>query len=506
MSASASRRTYAEPPVRTAELTLLAPFLLGFDLVAWFSDAPQWAVASTLLLQLALFAIGVRARPAGLLLSLFVASMFTFLTGRIVAVGILGYKAQSADDWGMHLNDPTLVARSLFMQQVFLLAALGGVAIATKRGSAGGLVSRTTRDVPLQYAGITGMLAGVALYMENRISVVSSVNQTSYLDYYSSQSSLVSTTGRIGESLMIVGYAFVLAAIPKFRVFVGASLVIVGAHGFDLLMGRRAPFVLTLLLVIFYSLLRSAIAERSDMAQHWPTIGKIGLGALLLAPLIELLNAINQTRGDGATATAGESGNPLLEFFYSQGVSANLLVYAQTDVLSIPHDKIYTFGPLIEFVQARLLPGFDSSVYDGQTAVRAVEGYNFADIVSFRIMPSIYLRGGGYGSSALAELFWDFGWAGLFLGGLAFGLMFAFGGRVLSLSPLLAAAALIMSRQLLYAPRAPYLDWLVGTLNVFNIAAFAFLGMLYKLLQEHGRTERNSAKHMPRLRAAHYVE
>lgn len=506
MSGLTPRRTLAEPLVRTAELTLLAPFLLGFDLIALFSNAPQWAVASTLLLQIALFAIGVRARPAGLLLSLFVVSMFTFLTGRIVAVGVLGYKAQSADDWGMHLNDPTLVVRSLLMQQLFLLAALGGVVVMTKRWSAVGVASRTTRDTPLQYAGMAGMFVGVALYMQNRISVVSSVNQTSYLDYYSSQSSLVSTTGRIGESLMIVGYAFVLAAIPKFRVFMGASLAIIGAHGFDLLMGRRAPFVLTLLLVIFYALLRSAIAEKSDMAQPWPTIGKIGLGALLMAPLVELLNAINQTRGGGETATAGESSNPFVEFFYSQGVSANLLVYAQTDVLSIPHNKIYTFGPLIEFVQARLLPGFDSSIYDGQTAVRAVEGYNFADIVSFRIMPSVYLRGGGYGSSALAELFWDFGWAGLFLGGLAFGLILAFGGRVLSLSPLLAAAALIMSRQLLYAPRAPYLDWLVGTLNVFNIAAFALLGMLYKLLQEHGRTERNRAKHTPRLRTAHNVE
>lgn len=461
-----------------------ACFVLMLDVVGLASSSPHVAMWATVGLQLTLVVYGYRARPSGLLLAFFVVSTFTFLTGRMFVVGVLGYKQRADDDWGLHLNDPSLVIQALLMQQLFLFLCWVGTSWIMRR-----TVGRNEqqRQLKANHSAISiGMLCvviGAGLYLFERIGVVSAVNQTSYLEYYAMRASLVSPVGRLGESLLVVGYAFTLAGLPRFRTFALASAVLLGAHGYDLLMGRRAPFVLSLLLVLFYSLLRSSMAHRAAQGGRWPRSGQLALAGIGLLPLLQLLNLVNQVRWQRPADANTSALSALPEFFYSQGVTANLLVYVQTDLLQIPANRIYTFGPLVEFVQSRLIPGFDSSLYDGQTADRALLGHNFADIASYRIMPSIYLNGGGYGSSGLAELYWDFGWLGIVLGALALGILFFHGARLLELSVPLAAIALIVSRQVLYVPRAPYLDWLVGSANVFNLLALATLWTGWKMLE-----------------------
>lgn len=472
---------------------IVTTFFIGMlDIIGWASSSPHVVMWATVALQATLVVYGYRTRPAGLLLTFFVMSTFTFLTGRMFVVGVLGYQAQHGDDWGLHLNDPSLVVRALVMQQVFLLGCWSGTSWFVRRSARRRTDERhLTPNSSAIAIGMVCVVVGVALYLVERVGVVAAVNQASYLEYYAMRASLVSPMGRLGESLLVVGYAFTLAGLPRFRTFALASAILLGAHGYDLLMGRRAPFVLSLLLVLFYSLLRSSMAERIPKGGPWPRAGQFVLAGLGLLPLLQLLNFVNRARWSGVPPAEQSSFSALPEFLYSQGVTANLLVYVQTDLLQIPTNRVYTFGPLVEFVQSRLLPGFDSSLYDGQTADRALLGHNFADIVSYRIMPSIYLNGGGYGSSGLAELYWDFGWIGIVLGAVALGVLFFHGGRLLELSVPLAAAALIVSRQVLYVPRAPYLDWLVGSANVFNLAAFAALWIGWKLLE--GRRARLEA-------------
>lgn len=444
----------------------------------------MWA---TIALEFCVFLYGIRNRPAGLLLSFFVIATFTFLTGRMFVVGVLGYKSAGDGDWGLHFNDPDIVVKVLIMQQVFVAFCWLGTYLQVRRKVH--LDDKTDLTVENRSAVSIGVLCvtvGAAIYLYERVGVVSAVNQASYLDYYAARASLVSPLARLSESLLVVGYGYTLAGRPRFQTFAFVSFLLLASHGYDLLMGRRAPFVLSLLLVLFYATLRTKSSpDKKD--QYWPRASHLAVSTFAFIPLISLLNYINFSRSDAGSTTSSPTASALTEFFYSQGVSANLLMYVQTDVLQIPQNKIYTFGPLIEFAQTRLVPGFDSSIYDGQTADRALLGYNFADIASYRIMPSIYLNGGGYGSSAVAELFWDFGWVGVALGGLALGAVFAFGGRILESSVPLAAIALIVSRQVLYAPRAPFLDWLVGSANVFNVLVFLFVLCWWKFSEQSNR-------------------
>lgn len=485
MNASVRKRVSEPAPTarwseHTAPIMLSLPFLACLDILALLFSEPSLAMLATVAIQGLLVVYGYQTRPLGLLFSFFVVSTFTFLTGRMLVVGVFGYKSLGEGDWGLHLSDPKLINGALLMQQVFLLFAWIGVLVTRKRVTHDFAGRRLVSNQAAITVGALSMVAGSALYLQNRVGVVSSVSQSSYLDYYSSRTSLVSTSGRIGESLLIVGFAFVLAGLPRFRHFVLASGLLVAVHGFDLLMGRRAPFVLSLLVVLFYAILRAALRDRIDGAGDWPRASKLAISSLLLLPMLEMLNLIGRVRFRSGKDDSGAL-SAIPEFLFSQGVSANLLTYVQTDLLQIPKDKFYSLGPAIEFAQVRLMPGFDSSLYDTQSPERALAGHNFADIVSYRIMPEAYVQGAGYGSSAVAELFWDFSWVGVAVGALVLGIVLAASGRLLELPVPLAATAVIISRQILYVPRAPFLDWLVGSLNVFNIAALLFVTIAWKL-------------------------
>lgn len=485
MSRNRRRRSQADDASRwaqhTAPVMVAAPFLACLDILSLLFDEPAFAMAATVALEGLLLVYGYRTRPLGLLFSFFVVSTFTFLTGRMLVVGVFGYKRLGEGDWGLHLADPGIINGALLMQQVFLLFAWIGVLIIRKRVARDFSTQRLVSNQAAITVGGMSMVAGAALYLQNRVGVVSSVSQSSYLDYYSSRTSLVSTSGRIGEALLIVGFAFVLAGLPRFRHFALASGLLVAVHGFDLLMGRRAPFVLSLLVVLFYAILRSALSDRVDGAGGWPRPGQLALSSLLLLPMLELLNLVGQVRFRSGQDEGSSMFSAIPEFLYSQGVSANLLSYVQTDLLQIPRDKFYSLGPAIEFFQVRLMPGFDSTLYDTQSPERALAGHNFADIVSYRIMPDAYVQGAGYGSSGVAELYWDFSWFGVAVGAVVLGMILAASGRLLELPIPLAATAVIISRQILYVPRAPYLDWLVGSLNVFNIGALVLVTIGWKL-------------------------
>lgn len=460
----------------TAIIWLATPFVGALTLIGFTFDAPLWTAISTVSLEVLLFIWGFRARPHGLLFSFFVVSTFTFLTGRIFVVGVLGYKSTWNSPWGLHLNEAATVNWTLAIQQCFLFVCWFAVQAFTSRHARldGGL-HRPSHDKIGVQIGIASMIVGFLAYVQNRIGVVGAIRSTSYQEYYLTQDTLVSPTGRIGDSLLLFGFAFVLASVPRFRMFVFASGIILLAHGLDLLMGRRVDFVLSLLLVVFYAFLRASLpASSNEQARNWPTVRKLFVASLLLIPLIPILNIINNVRF-AQSASSGEDTSPLLEFFYSQGVSANILAYLNDGRLALPADKFYSFGPLIEFVQTRLMPGFDSSLYESQSAERAMNGHQLADAFSYLIMPTLYEQGAGYGSSAIAELYIDFSWFGVIAGAAILGYLMSYGGQVLSLPAPIAAVVLVIAREMLFVPRAPFLQWLVGALNVYNILALLLI-------------------------------
>lgn len=449
------------------------------SLYAWFAVSPTAAVLSTVILQVLAAVWGYRARPFGLPLAFYSFTTFMFLTGRILVVGVLGYQRTSSQPWGLHEPTPEVAVQVLMLVQtftaaIFLTSLVLAISLRGRGRAHRGSVLQTRPTATAVALG--AMIVGAPLYLQNRLSFLGSVSSAGLGEFYLAQDDLLTPTGRLGGALLMVGFAFLLASLPRWSTFLCGTLVIVLCHGLNLVIGRRADFVLTLVLVVFYIVLRANIkvVDGRGRPVQWPGDHILALGSVAALPLMLLLDYIGRTRNlAGSTSDADDS--PILGFFYDQGVTANILGFLVTDRFPLPQDKLYSFGPLIEFVQTRLMPGFDSKLYQTQSAERALEGHQFADAISYYAMGKSYLMGQGYGSSAVAELFWDFGPVGVVLGGVVIALLLAYISRAAAF-PLVASAFLFLAfRDLLYTPRAPFLYWLVGSLNVYNLLVFVLL-------------------------------
>src|SRR5690606_29682182 len=112
-----------------------------------------------------------------------------------------------------------------------------------------------------------------------------------------------------------------------------------------------------------------------------------------------------------------------LEFFYGQGYTINIAIIAQQAADGLRDDAFYSFGPMIEFVQSRLLHPIthDYEYLFGSNAQRALEGHQLSHSLSYAWMGDHYVQGAGLGSSAPVELWIDFGFLGVILGGAVTG-------------------------------------------------------------------------------------
>src|SRR5690606_4837101 len=115
----------------------------------------------------------------------------------------------------------------------------------------------------------------------------------------------------------------------------------------------------------------------------------------------------------------------------------------------IPDGRFYSLGPVVEFVRYRVLglvTGETQLV--GNTAERALEGHLFSHTVSYLAIPDVYVRGSGYGSSFVAELYVDGGYPGVLLGSMVIGAVTVALTAMLGQGTVLRLLALLMVRQL----------------------------------------------------------
>lgn len=90
--------------------------------------------------------------------------------------------------------------------------------------------------------------------------------------------------------------------------------------------------------------------------------------------------------------------------------------------------------------------------------------------------PNLYLAGGGYGGSFIADLWADMGFFGIILGGLIYGICLAIIIKWCSLSFWKASVGLMMYSNIIYAPRSNYIDFIYYVFVSFTaIIVFAFI-------------------------------
>ncbi|MBT2615338.1 MULTISPECIES: O-antigen polysaccharide polymerase Wzy family protein [unclassified Bacillus (in: firmicutes)] len=422
-------------------------------------------------------------------------TFFIFLIGRMIVTEFFGYKSNLLGVFGLAFSDLEIVNVVIICLYLSLLAIYIGYVLIQKIDLS---FLKQKKELNPGYVNALRLFSLMFFFfsMVFRLIYVYQMQQAAVTEgYFESfanfRSSLPGVLETISRMYDVAFFAYLATMPSKKRSFFPVMLYIV--EGFlSALAGRRSIFMLNLLIVFIYYCVRSITTKKKDptnqvIKKERKWFGKFEwiLGIVALPVLLTFMTVIGKLRSSNWQSTEKISFlDSIYEFFYTQGISVNLIGYTQLYGNSLPEGKWYTFGPLFEFVDNRIIrPIAGMPELFGQTVERAIDGYLYAHALSYVIMPDLYLKGVGYGSSYLAELFKDFSFTGVFVGSIVYGaLIYVLFYMLKNSNYILIIFTLMMIRSLLFAPRGAYLSFIVSSFSMPKILAVIFIIIGAKLL------------------------
>ncbi|PEC10790.1 O-antigen polysaccharide polymerase Wzy family protein [Bacillus toyonensis] len=398
----------------------------------------------------------------------FNSTFFTFLVARLVVKPLFGYYDRYNNNYyGLDFDDEKVIWSifiSLFFSLLFLFL---GYALVKN--------NRAYKDKKLKFFGENN-IKNVALVSKSLFYVTyifnvlvlwdkaKFTNNVGYTELYASYtSSFPIWVTKLAEMCPTALFIYLGTLPTKKKSFIPLVLYVLSGC-LSLAVGQRNNFVLNILIVLVYLCLRNY----TDKKEKWFGKKEIIACVCALPIMILLLNAVSYLRMDTSVEHSFLDG--IIEFFYAQGVSVNLIGYAQTLTSQLPEGKIYTIGRLIDFINSNAITQLliDVPKYVPQSLDSALYGNNFAESVSYILSPNRYLNGWGYGSSYVAELYKDFSYFGIIIGNFVLGLILGLMNKLFRTGILGAWMCLSMTRLLLYAPRDTFTSFFVSTFSLIN--------------------------------------
>ncbi len=459
--------------------------------LALFTQAsPSWTLILLLWLNAVLFAAARLVERT--ILAAFLMSFFVLLLGREITIDFFRYETSQAPP-----------GQTEHLQLCLALSLLGIVAGAS---AVSALQARRRRPhMPSEETGhgyaaaarpggtvladpsIVRCLFWVTLAL-SLISVALRaryVLANGYLSYYTDFSDLEDASGSLYglrriEIMLPLMLTIYLGLFPPRRQVTAAATGWAAYLVLSLLTGQRGTFVGGVVIILAYWIVRS----RQDPPGAWRigTTGRI-VGAIAVPLMAAVLAAVESARGVGAVASDTDGRNPILQLLYGQGVSSTVVrnAYAYADF--IPRDW-YMGEFLHSGLLARLL-GYQ--VYHGNTVEHALHGGSFTHAFAYTLLGPQYLSGRGTGSSFIAELFYDYGYAGVLVGGAVYGALCVWACHLVKGRPLSNGLRLMIVPVVLWAPRGSATGFLSTWLTpsvVVALAAVSILSLAAALLRE----------------------
>ncbi|SUA57969.1 O-antigen polysaccharide polymerase Wzy family protein [Oligella urethralis] len=407
---------------------------------------------------------GIEKLKSRIIFLFFNITFFVFLISRLFVVEVFGYRELDRGLLGTNFTDADILFKVLSILFISLVCLwLGFLTLERLTGL------RTYGAKPnklLMKISFVFLVVCFILKLMFWFEAIIAARSMGYFAYFSNfKSSLPQIVVVLGKMFPVAFFLF-LASNPKSKYLIIPIFFYLFEGVFSIGTGTRSVFMLNTLIVIIYLISRSIIGKRSLLA--------IGV---LMPVIIMFLGLVEQLRNKYGVVTTSAS-ERVLEFFYAQGVSVNLLGYVQSLSDSIP-EKYYVLGPFAEFFMTKIwwpLNGKSVELF-GQTVERALEGFQFSHTISYLIMPDLYLKGVGYGSSYIAEWYHDFGWAGVFIGNFGLGLLlYALTKMLYGRSLVLVFLSLLMTRMMFFVPRASSVAFLIDAFSPINLFAMFLIG------------------------------
>ena len=262
-----------------------------------------------------------------------------------------------------------------------------------------------------------------ALWMLILLDNVLYVIQYGYISYYLSYLSRVPAFIRVFGYMAPSAFFLYLATMPTKR---DAKIVII-MYSFYLLLslgtGRRIYFMTGFLIIFAYMMLRNVV---NPERRPWISKKQLIYICALLPVLLMFMYFFEYVRSEHAVGIASEY-SPLRGFFVRQGTSINVIKYAELFEERLNPDAYYSLYNTLKWLQDSwidyLLNLNLNFEFGRQSLETAISGTSLADFVSYNANPTTYLTGMGYGSCYIEELYVDFGYIGVFLGNVIYGIL-----------------------------------------------------------------------------------
>ncbi|MEY8412128.1 O-antigen polysaccharide polymerase Wzy family protein [Lachnospiraceae bacterium 62-26] len=254
-----------------------------------------------------------------------------------------------------------------------------------------------------------------------RVSFV--LSSSYYLSYVEYESSAPYTVKAIAAMTPYFFYLFLATLPAKKECKLPIVLYLVYAL-VSLFTGRRSSFMVMILFIVLYFIYRYYRNEEEAWIKRKYIVTAIILGPMLLI-ILQMIHFIRV--GESA---AGQSIVELLfGFFQQQGFSSSLLRLERYYEGYICEDTFYSFFGIVKYFRTNSIlkiifnPQYDFS-YVGNNIDYAVKGNSLANALSYAALGKVnYLSGQGVGSCYIAELHHDFGYFGVVLGSMVYGIM-----------------------------------------------------------------------------------
>lgn len=403
-------------------------------------------------------------------------TFFTFLLSKITLSIIEGK--------GIHLQFQDSIIRhiftALFLSLVFIFIGFAFVEkstapISDKENEEFNLKNKKLIRIISKWIFYISYFPSIAALLEKVFFVM----HTGYLEYYTKfQTNLPFMIIKMGQMADISFFIF-LATMPSKNQCKKPMFLYLVYGIISLGYGQRNQFVLNILMIGIYYCFRYAI---NDNNEKWLDKKTILLCTIAIPFLIAFLGTFQYMR-IGREMDNFSFLNVSIDFFDKQGGSVALIGYAEQFKEHFPQNIFYSFGPLIDFLRDNIFSNliFNFPHLKENTIEMAVKGYSFGQTITYLVMPENYLSGIGLGSSYIAETYLDFGYAGVCIINLIYGVIIAKIYKICKSNIWIYALSFMMIKEILFAPRNTALGFITPCLSLINFLTIMFI-IILKLL------------------------
>lgn len=293
-----------------------------------------------------------------------------------------------------------------------------------------------------------------------------------YMDFYLSYEKMLPGIFYRFALFFQLSFYIYMATLPSKEEVKRIAIFYIFAYFLSLLTGARGEFILAVMFVIIYYVIRHYM--RPD--ECWVTKKSFIFAAVAFPTICALMFVIMLIRGESELENNAFL-LLLVDFFYSQGSSIQVVGLTVENQASIPPDKFYSFGQIIDNFNNNFifhLLGI-AKEYRSNSDEMAVYGHSLANYLTYTYQYKRFSQGGGLGSSYVAEVWNDFGYIGLAIWSYLYGKILAYIYKLIGKNVWLTALSFFMMMSIIYAPRASAIAFIADILSPTYLLALFFI-------------------------------